>query len=211
MNKLILISLATLLTVNADAGLWGRNKQQQTPTSGQQAPAPTQVGPQQGPVQSGVQTIRFEDLRVACETPAKYHNQTAPTNIQIGCQDIQLKWIPDTGKDMSVKTSRQLTVLAYSDKYNVEAVTAILDSPSQSIACPRFKQIAEKIESMRAVTCADILAFKGSAADFCAETINGVKGSNPAAAQVMDTGKVVDLCGGAVVQQGVSQGQQLPQ
>lgn len=206
MNKLILVSLATLLTINAEAGLWNRNKQQQTPV-GQQGPTQGQVG--QAPT-AGVQTIRFEDLRAACETPAKYHNQTAPTNIQIGCQDVQLKWIPDAGKDMSVKTSRQLTVLAYSDKYNVEAVTSVLDSAPQAINCPRFKQIAEKVESMRSVTCADIIAFKGSAADFCAETINGVKGSNPAAAQVMDTGKVVDLCGGNVVQQGPAQGTQIP-
>ncbi|OQW51919.1 MAG: hypothetical protein A4S09_09645 [Proteobacteria bacterium SG_bin7] len=202
MNRFILVSVATLLTLNADASIWGGRKKQQAPNEQQ---VPTQG---QGQSQStGVQKIRFEDLRVACETPAKYHNQTAPTNIQIGCQDLQLKWVPDTGKDMSVKTSRQLTVLAYSDKYNVEAVTAILDSAPQSINCPRFKQIAEKVESMRSVTCADILAFKGTAADFCAETINGVKGANPGAAQVTDTGKAVDLCGGNVSQQAPTQGQ----
>lgn len=204
MNKLILVSLAMLLTINAEAGLWGRKKQQQGPEQG-----PTQGKVEQAPT-AGVQTIRFEDLRAACETPAKYHNQTAPTNIQIGCQDLQLKWIPDTGKEMPVKTSRQLTVLAYSDKYNVEAVTSVLDSAPQSISCPRFKQIAEKVESMRSVTCADIIAFKGSAADFCAETINDVKGSNPTAPQVMDTGKVVDLCGGNVSQQAPTQGTQVP-
>jgi hypothetical protein len=207
MNKLILISIATLMAVNADAGLWRRNKQQQSPAPAQQQAPAAPAQQQQEPAQvagGGVQTIHFDELKIACETPAKYHNQAAPTNIQIGCQDLQLKWVPDTDKELSIKTSRQVTVLAYSDKYNVEAVTSVLESPSQNMTCPRFKQIAEKVESMRAVTCADILAFKGSASDFCAETINAVKSSNPSAAIVSDTGKVVDLCGGSV-QQGVTQ------
>ncbi len=182
--KKILVLASILCTVTAFAA---RNDQGQAP---QQAPQQKQ---QQ---QQGSKTIKFEDLRMACENPAQYHNQTAPTNIQIGCQDLQLKWVPDTEKSMAVKTSRQITVLAYSDKYNVDAVTSILESAPQSVSCPRFKQIAEKVESMRAVTCADLIAFKGGAADFCAETINNVKGSNPSAALVTDTGKVVDLCSG---------------
>lgn len=179
--KKLLVLVSTLCVVNAFAA----RSDQQAPQQGQQQRQ-----------QQGLRTIKFEELRLACENPAQYHNQTAPANIQIGCQDLSLKWVPDTDKSMSVKTSRQVTVLAYSDKYSVDAVTAILDSAPQAVNCPRFKQVAEKVESMRAVSCAELIAFKGSGAEFCSETINNVKGSNPAAAQVSDTGKVVDLCSG---------------
>lgn len=179
--KKLLIVFTTLCVVNAFAA---RNDQSQ------------QQGQQRQQQASGLKTIKFEELRMACENPAQYHNQTAPANIQIGCQDLSLKWVPETDKSMSVKTSRQVTVLAYSDKYSVDAMTAVLDSAPQAVSCPRFKQVAEKVESMRAVTCAELIAFKGNGAEFCAETINNVKGSNPAAAQVSDTGKVVDLCSG---------------
>ncbi len=34
-------------------------------------------------------TLGFNDMKMACQSPAKFHNQMAPESIQISCHDVR--------------------------------------------------------------------------------------------------------------------------
>ncbi len=142
----------------------------------------------------GIQNLNFEDLKVACQNPAKFQNQTAPTNIQVTCKDVQLRWVADSDKTLSLGTARHVTIAVQSDKYAVDAVDSALVSSPQLVACGQYKQVAETVETVRAITCGEIIEYSGSGADFCAETVNSLKAANPAAPVVEATGRTFSLC-----------------
>jgi hypothetical protein len=141
-----------------------------------------------------VQSTSFADIKEACQNPAKFHNQMAPTDIQISCRDVQLKWVPDTDGAVSMQTGHTVTASVISDKYSVSPMTAQVASSAQTVGCGRFKQVSESIDTVRGVTCAEIIAFNGGAIDFCAAAAASLKQANGKAVQVEDTGHTVNLC-----------------
>ncbi|GIL18619.1 MAG: hypothetical protein BroJett040_23700 [Oligoflexia bacterium] len=149
------------------------------------------AGPKQDQTQ---QKLGFEEIREACLNPAKYHNQVAPTDIQIACRDLQIKWVADSDGSMKMPNGRHMTGTIISDKYTSDAVTAVLVSADQVATCPRFKQVAETLESVYAVTCQELVSFTGSLMDFCAAKTNSLRAANPKAIKVEATGQVVDYC-----------------
>lgn len=142
------------------------------------------------------QRLSFDDIRLACQNPAKFHNQVAPANIQISCQDVQYKWVADKDGALSMPTQRLMTSSVTSDKYTVDTSTSPLQSAQQVASCPRFKQITETVETVRAASCDELIAFTGNIADFCASSVNSLKAANPKSVTVADTGKYIDFCGG---------------
>ncbi|MDZ4662745.1 MAG: hypothetical protein SGJ18_14115 [Pseudomonadota bacterium] len=138
--------------------------------------------------------IGFDDMRAACLNPGQYHNQSAPANIQISCKDVQVKWLPDQEVSISMSGSRQITTAVQSDKYTVEAVTEARAGAKQALACPRFKEVAETVETVRGVTCDELIAYKGGATDFCAGVLDLLRTSNAAAVNFADTGRSTDFC-----------------
>ena len=148
----------------------------------------------QKPLQ-GTQVLGFEDYREACLNPSRFHNQIAPTNIQISCHGVQLKWIPDDSTTMSMDNPRQMTASIYSDKYATSSLSGAILSPEQLLACPRFKQVTETVESLHAITCDELVAFSGTVLDFCTSRINSLRGVNPEAVRTLATGRVFDVCG----------------
>jgi hypothetical protein len=145
---------------------------------------------------SRIGRITFSELKEACVNPAKFHNQIAPTNIQIACQNLSYKWIPDTEGLLPMPSTRTVKSSVSSDKYTVGTVTAPLASPSQDMNCPRFKQVADKVETVVNVTCDEILAFKGELTDYCTGAVDRLIGGNPAAVTQEDTGMSLDTCQG---------------
>ena len=141
------------------------------------------------------QRVTFEDLKVACTNPARFHNQIAPTNIQVTCKDVQYKWVPDVDGSVSMTTSRLVTASVYADKYAAPPLTATLPSVPQVAACGQFKEVAETVETVRAVTCDELVAFNGTAADFCAGAVNSLRAANAESITVVPTGHTVSLCG----------------
>lgn len=142
---------------------------------------------------SSQQALTFSDLRMACQNPARFHNQSAPTNIQISCKDIQYKWVPDDGGTVKMANSRNLMTSVYSDKYTVYP-TAKGTSSAQSAPCPQFKQVAEIVETVRALSCDELIAFTGSADDLCLGAVDALKGANKEAVAVSQTGQFFNLC-----------------
>ncbi len=143
--------------------------------------------------QASGRTISFEDLKVACLHPEQFHNQKAPTSIQLSCRDVQVRWVPDQSSSVTAGTSRHITTSVQSDKYAVGSLTEALPTDGQGLACPRFKEIAETMETIRAVSCDDLVSFKGGATEYCLSVLDSVKKSN-ASAQLVDTGNVMDFC-----------------
>lgn len=139
--------------------------------------------------------MTFEDLKVSCQNPAKFHNQVAPMNIQISCKDIQNKWLPDSEGSLAMGTGRQITTSIVSDKYTVDEETSQLPTTDQVVTCAKYKQVSESLDTVRAVTCDELLAFHGTAAEFCASAINALRAANQQAVTAAETGQKVSLCG----------------
>jgi hypothetical protein len=150
-------------------------------------------GPDQKPVPGSI-VLSFEDFKEACTNPSKFHNQIAPTNIQISCGDSELKWVPDTDGTENMDTGRQITVDLTSDKYMTSTMTGTVDSAPDVVTCPRFKQVAETVSAIQAATCDQLVAFKGNAIDYCTGVIDNLRRSNPASVISKETGQKLDLC-----------------
>lgn len=140
------------------------------------------------------QLLSFDDVKAACLNPARFHNQAAPTNIQISCRELQHRWLPDLSGTMTMPTSRQITTSVYSDKYTVSPITVAVPSAEQVSACPQFVEVAESVETVRAVDCDDVIAFSGSASDFCSEAVSSLRAQNASAITSIATGRAISLC-----------------
>jgi len=140
-------------------------------------------------------SMTFEDLRAACLNPSQFHNQVAPSNIQISCNDVQFKWISDDVGALSMANGRYIKASLVSDKYTVDTVGATVDISPQVVACPNYRQVSETLETVRSISCDEIVAFVGSATDFCVGAINSMKAINPESIVVLDTGETLSLCG----------------
>ncbi len=144
--------------------------------------------------------LNFSDMKAACQTPARFHNQIAPTNIQLSCKNLVTRWVQDDSGSYTMPSTRQVTASLISDKYNVAPVTAPVQSAPQTSACPQFKQVQDTVETVRAISCTDVIAYEGSAIDFCATTVDALVGANQNAVKSQDTGKKISLCGSSPAQ-----------
>lgn len=145
---------------------------------------------------SGVQHIRFEDVREACLNPANFHNQTAPANIQVSCRQVQTKWVEGASQgNAQAGVTHDLTSSLLSDKYVVDEATEAMPAAEQTMACPSYREVRETLETVRAVTCEELVAFQGTATEFCAATIDALRQANPAAVVETETGNVLNMCG----------------
>lgn len=143
-----------------------------------------------------VTTLSFEEFREACVNPAKFHNQVAPKNIQVSCQDAQTKWIPDSNGSADMGTRRVVSTAVTSDKYSAVTVTGDVVSAVQTIACPQFKQVTEMVDLIQAISCEDLVASTGNSIDFCVNAINALRASNPEAIKTNPTGVTMNYCTG---------------
>ena len=149
-----------------------------------------------------VQRLKFDEIREACLNPARFHNQIAPTNIQVSCAEMRTKWVPmevtaasKEKQSARAPTARLVKSSLLSDKYAVDVAIEALPSEDQVFACASFKEVKETVETARAVTCADLAAFKGTATDFCAKTTGSLRLANPGSVITQDLGRVMNLCG----------------
>jgi hypothetical protein len=138
--------------------------------------------------------LTFDQLKDACRNPSSFHNQNAPSNIQISCRNLTYKWIPDPDGAMTMAIPRHVTSSIYSDKYVVGSVTEPVGTPNQNVSCPRFKQVSQSVETVLAVTCDQILAAKGNLTDYCTAALDNMTKSNPASIVQQDTERTIDTC-----------------
>ena len=160
---------------------------------------------------AAAENLSFDDLRASCTTPAKFHNQIAPSNIQVTCKDTQTKWVPDGNATLTAQAGRQVVASITSDKYASAPISGDVKIPEQALVCPKFKEVQETVESVRAVTCSELVAFTGTVTDFCSGTIDALRASNPDSLKIVDTVRVYDLCSNAAPKPAVGQSGQTGQ
>lgn len=144
---------------------------------------------------TGMQNIRFEELKEACANPARYHNQVAPTNIQISCTEMRTKWVADPQDSVALPTKRLIMTSVISNKYTVSPTSAQLASEPQMEGCNQFKQVVESVEAVHTGTCEALIAFQGTAEDYCATNIDALRTANPESIKIQETGKKINFCG----------------
>ena len=147
-----------------------------------------------GSIGGSTQPVNFDDIKIACQNPSRFHNQVAPSSIQVTCHDVQYRWVPDSDGALNLASSRSTTTSVTSDKYEVAPVSGMVPSATQTIVCPQFKLISEDVSTVRAVSCDEMTAFNGTAVEFCSETVNGMRAANADAIITSDTGKKLSLC-----------------
>lgn len=153
----------------------------------------------------GVQTLTFEEFKAACTNPARFRNQVPQSNIQISCKSVTHRWVNDSQGSMALEGSKDITTSITSDKYKVDAETSPQQQQDAVMACPSFKEVAETVETVRSLTCDEIVAYQGTPADYCSSALQDLVNSNPGAVVSQDTGNKKDLCQGK--EQGQGQGQ----
>jgi hypothetical protein len=139
-------------------------------------------------------SINFDDLKVACQNPARFHNQNAPKNIEISCQDSLSKYVPAAPGSVTLPVSRTVTTAMASDKYSMSATAADVKMPETIAACPKFTKIIENLSLTRQVSCEELLKFEGTATEFCLNQITELRAANPDAISVTATESVISLC-----------------
>lgn len=93
--------------------------------------------------------------------------------------------------------SHMVSTSVYSDKYTVSPTSGKIPTIDQVASCPSFKQISETVETVRAVSCDEMVAFTGSAVDYCAAAATSLRAANAQAIATKETGKKVTLCNGS--------------
>ena len=63
----------------------------------------------------GSTPVSFDEIRSACLNPSLFHNQIAPSNIQVSCTDVQTKWIADPAGSIAMANTRDVTSSVISD------------------------------------------------------------------------------------------------
>ncbi len=145
--------------------------------------------------QALVAAVNFDDMKATCQNPAKFHNQIAPTNIQLSCKDLIYKWVPDQVGSYTLPTSRLVTASLISDKFSVSPLTAAVASEVQVAQCAQYKQVAESVETVRSMSCADVISYTGTSIDFCKVALDSLRIANRNVVSSQETGKTVSLCG----------------
>lgn len=139
-------------------------------------------------------TLDFDQLRDACQNPAKYHSQVQPTGIKVDCADRQTTWVPSQDDSGSLSCHRLVGYSISSDKYTVPMNRAALDLPAVGTNCPVFKQIEETVTISQSLTCEQLLEFKGTATDLCQQMIDQARLDNPSSIVRRETGREHHLC-----------------
>jgi hypothetical protein len=139
-------------------------------------------------------SINFDQMKEACSNPARFHNQNAPKNIEVVCQDSLSKYVPSASGAIKLPVARTVTTSMASDKYSMAAQAADVKMSDSEFSCPKFTKIIENMSLSRRTTCEELLAFEGSATDFCLVQIEDLRASNPEAINMTTTQSVVSLC-----------------
>jgi hypothetical protein len=138
--------------------------------------------------------VGWQDLKAACENPSRFHNQVAPQNIEISCQDTQSRYFPTKSGTVDLDVSRVMTSSVISDKYSVSPKTDSIAMANEVAACPQFRKVEETLTLSRSISCDEILAYVGTSTDFCMGLASELRAANPDSVQVTEKDEYVSLC-----------------
>lgn len=140
--------------------------------------------------------ISWEELKDRCMHPEQFDVQRPPQNIKVECTDTQTSWTAAAAGEVDLPNHRKITTRVAADKFYVDENCEEFDVPSKGGSCQRFKEIEQSITIELPVNCDQVLGWKGTLGEYCAAETDKSKGANPKLVQTVDTGRVIDTCGG---------------
>ena len=148
-------------------------------------------------VPQATRALTWQDFREACRHPAQFGSQRAPQNVKVLCTNQQTTWVAAPSGEVNLQGARRLTIAVTSDKYHVAPFAAEVPVYSKVGSCSRFREVVETYTAPeRVVSCDEILGYKGELADLCAEEVDKSKGNDSKLIQTLETGRMIDTCGG---------------
>ena len=144
--------------------------------------------------------VSIEEMKDRCLNPLNYDVQRQPQNIVIKCSDVRLNWTAGKPGAVSLNGLRHVTAGVTANKFETSAVTKEVAVEAKGGTCNRFTEMQETVAVERGLTCAELLSVKGDVVDFCAGAIDATKGTNPKLTDIVETGRVIDTCAAANIQ-----------
>lgn len=141
----------------------------------------------------GTQNVSFEDVKLACQDPGRFHNQNPPSQIRIRCTDIENVWERGPEREVTLETARELSNALISNKFVVDESAKPIGTPEDVFACPTFRQVQRELSFERQSSCSEILQYD-SLHDFCLAASNEVQQENPDVVVERETGVIVNSC-----------------
>ena len=136
--------------------------------------------------------ISLEQLRTAClNTDGK---SEIPKNLEISCRDVAYRYVKLEGKPLQIVTSRIVSAGIKSDSLTVEDPSPGIKGIQDLGECPQYTQVKEEVSVTREISCKEVLAHKGSAAEYCTVLLDDVRANDPFAIVSTPTGEAFSPC-----------------
>lgn len=147
-----------------------------------------------------VYPISWDEFKYRCsDAKDKPQNmQGKPLNIKVVCTNIEREFIPGEPGSIPLEASRMVVTTVHSDKFSVAEMNKAY-SPGQKGGgtCVRYKEVERTIQGESNLSCGQILGMKSDINDYCANSLDSLKGASPKLISTRETGNVRDTCGGA--------------
>jgi len=145
-------------------------------------------------VSSSAFALSFTQHQEACSNPKNFHNQIAPSKIEITCVDKQKTWKPAGVGSHSFATGRSVSIETKSDKYSSTVETGAVPSNSVDVSCPKFEEVEETVAMTFVENCDSLLTHKDGPVKYCSDKVNEARAANPEGIKAEKTGMVLSMC-----------------
>lgn len=145
-------------------------------------------------VSSSAFALSFSDSQEACKHPKNFHNQIAPSKIEVTCTDKQKTWKSSGAGSHSLETGRSVAIETKSDKYASTLEAGVVPTDAMGVSCPKFEEVEETVTMTFVENCDSLLTYKEGPVKYCTDKIDGARNANPDGIQAKKTGRVLSMC-----------------
>jgi len=143
---------------------------------------------------SAAQNLAWDEFVDSCTNPEKYRSQVPPTDITVLCSDVNYVWMLGVPQEQRLPSARAITVGVHSNKYQVEAQTVNVDSPSSLDLCNRYEETKQTFQIAQKVSCAEVQGFADDLVGYCKAHLDLNMAANPDLVVSEKTGRTVGGC-----------------
>jgi hypothetical protein len=144
------------------------------------------------------QPVPLSELKERCLNPKGFDQQVPPENMSITCKDISYDWVYDQPGTVKLQTDPRTVITSISsDKWYVLDMKKHFETQNKPGQCIRYKEVKKTLTIEAPLSCETLLG-KEDIENYCAEQLDQMKGKNPKAIVVEDTGAKTGSCSGDV-------------
>jgi hypothetical protein len=150
-------------------------------------------GPGQG---KPAQPVPLSELKERCANPKGFDQQVPPENMSITCKDISYDWVYDQPGSVKLNTDPRTVITSISsDKWYVTDMKKQYETQNKPGQCVRYKEVRKTLTIEAPLSCEALLG-KEDIENYCAEQLDQMKGKNPKATVIEETGNKTGSCSG---------------